>query len=150
MIAWLFGFFIGNWILWLPAIIFLAVGILLKDPKLIVFGVIAMLAVGYVGTLRGDLAAAVNRAESAEAAEEKWEASSEKQNLAVEGWKAAAVQNAAMARAAEKRARVRAAEIPAATAVTLTENIPAKSAEPTCEESLQWLTTPDRLSRYRW
>jgi hypothetical protein len=150
MMAWLLGFLFGNWMLWLPAIAFLAVAIFFKDVKLIIFAVIALLAVGYVGTLRGDVAAAVKRADDAEAAELIWKTSSEKQNLAVEGWKAAAIQNAAALKRSEQRASAKAAAIPAATEKTMNTVIPSKSGEPTCEESMQWLATPERVQSFAW
>lgn len=150
MIAWLMGFLFGNWMLWLPVVAFLVLGILLKDVKMILFGVVALLAVGYVGTLRGDLAAAEERAVTAEASAEKWRVSSENQNKAVDGWKLAALQNAMALKKSEQRAAAKAAAIPAATDKTMNEVIPAKNGEPTCEENIQWLITPERLSRYSW
>lgn len=150
MIAWLMGFLFGNWMLWLPVIAFLALGIFLKDIKLIAFGVVALLAVGYVGTLKGDLAAAEERAAAAEKATQQWKESSEKQNQAVDGWKLAAMQNAMALKKSEQRAAAKAAAIPAATDKTMNEVIPAKNGEPTCEENIQWLITPERLSRYSW
>lgn len=150
MIAWALGFFIGNWHLWLPALAIVGVGVFLKDIKLIVFGVIALLAAGYVGNLKGELAHAEDRAAKAEASAKEWQASSAKQNEAIAGWQAAAVKNAELRSAAEKRARDLAAKIPTNTTATLTDNIPAKAAEPTCEESMQWLITPERLLHYSW
>lgn len=150
MIAWLMGFLFGNWMLWLPVVAFLVLGILLKDVKLIAFGVVALLAVGYVGTLKGDLAAAEDRATEAEANEQVWKTSSENQNKAVDGWKLAALQNAMALKNSEARAAAKAAAIPAATNKTMNEVILAKSGEPTCEENIQWLITPERLSRYSW
>lgn len=150
MIAWAAGFFLGNWALWLPALGFLGISILLKDIRLIVCAVVALVAVGYVGNLKGELAHAEDRATKAEDASKEWRASVDKQDEAIAGWKAAAVKNASLMRAAEKRALDLATKIPTNTAATLSENIPAKAAEPTCEESIQWLITPERLSHYLW
>lgn len=150
MIAWLMGFIFGNWVLWLPVVAFLGLAIALRDVKLIVFGVVALLAVGYVGTLRGDVAAAEARAIAAEKAAEQWKLSSETQNKAIDGWKLSALQNAMALKKSEQRAAAKAAAIPAATDKTMNEPIPSKSGEPTCEENIQWLITPERLAQYSW
>jgi len=69
----------------------------------------------------------------------------EKQNLAVEGWKAAGVENARRAVAAEKAARQLAAKSQATTQAILQTAVPSD-----CPGAIEWLKSPSVLQSLSW
>ena len=147
---WITTFLFGNWMFLMPALGLLAVAIFLKDIKLIVVASAVLLLAGYIGTLKAELAVAERDRDAARTQAAGYKVSVEQQNIAVEGWKAAAIQNAAAVKKSEARARERASRIPTTTRAIMDAKIPSKSDEPTCEESIQWLITPERLQSFHW
>ena len=148
--TWILAFLFGNWMFLMPALGLLAIAIFLKDIKLIVVASAVLLLAGYIGTLKAELAVAEKGRDAAQTQAAAYKVSVEQQNIAVEGWKAAALQNAAVVKKSEAKARELASRIPAATQVIMDAKIPSKSDEPTCEESIQWLIAPEQLQSLHW